>query len=39
MELSEDIKIAKDILQNLTKSKKTLRMYPSNNPVYIKTLE
>lgn len=39
MELSEDIKIAKDILQNLSKAKKTLRMYPPNNPIYIKTIE
>jgi len=35
----EDIKEAKDILQSLMKAKKTLRMYPENNPVYVKTLE
>lgn len=39
MEQSEDIKVAKDILQNIIKAKKTLRMYPSNNPMYVKTLE
>jgi hypothetical protein len=39
MEISEDIKEARDILQNLTKAKKTLRMYPQNNPIYLKTLE
>jgi hypothetical protein len=39
METSEDVKEAKDILQNILKAKKTFRMYPSNNPVYIKTLE
>lgn len=39
MEPSEDIKEAKDILQNLIKAKKTLRMYPQNNPIYVKTLE
>lgn len=32
MEPSEDIKEAKDILQTLIKAKKTLRMYPPNNP-------
>jgi HEAT repeat protein len=39
MEQSDDIKEAKDILQTLTKAKKTLRMYPQNNPIYMKTLE
>ena len=39
MEMSEDIKLAKDILQSIVKSRKTLRMYPRNNPIYIKTLE
>jgi hypothetical protein len=39
MELTEDTKEAKDILQNIIKSKKTIRMYPQNNPVYVKTLE
>ena len=39
MEISEEIKEAKDILQSLIKAKKTFRMYPANNPVYTKTLE
>ena len=39
MEQFEDIKVAKDILQNVIKAKKTLRMYPQNNPMYQKTLE
>lgn len=40
MEMAEeDIKEAKDILQNIMKAKKTVRMYPENNPVYMKTLE
>ncbi len=39
MDQSEEIKEARDILQNLLKAKKTFRMYPQNNPVYIKTLD
>jgi len=39
MEPSEDIKDAKDIVQTLLKAKKNLRMYPPNNPIYVKTLE
>lgn len=39
MELSEDIKAVKEILHNLIKARKTLRMYPQNNPIYVKTLE
>jgi HEAT repeat protein len=39
MEISEDIKEVKDLLQSLIKAKKTLRMYPQNNPVYIKTMQ
>jgi hypothetical protein len=39
METFEDIKEAKDILQALIKGKKAFRMYPSNNPIYTKTLE
>jgi len=38
MEISEEIKEARDILQNIIKSKKTIRMYPENNPMYVKTL-
>ncbi|MBE0425570.1 MAG: HEAT repeat domain-containing protein [Nitrospirae bacterium] len=39
MEQPEEIKEAKDILQSLIKAKKTFRMYPHNNPIYIKTLD
>lgn len=39
MEISGEIKEARDIVQTLLKAKKTLRMYPQNNPVYQKTLE
>jgi hypothetical protein len=39
MEIFDEIKEAKDILQQFIKSKKTFRMYPQNNPVYLKTLE
>ena len=39
MEISDDIKEAKDILQNIIKAKKAIRMYPENNPMYIKTVE
>jgi hypothetical protein len=39
MEISDDIKEAKDILQNIIKAKKAIRMYPENNPIYVKTLE
>jgi hypothetical protein len=38
-DIKEDIKVVKDILQNIIKAKKTLRMYPKNNPMYVKTLE
>ena len=39
MEVSEEIKEAKDILQNILKAKKNIRLYPLNNPIYIKTME
>jgi len=39
MEKSDEIREAKDILQTLIKAKKNIRMYPENNPVYVKTLE
>ena len=39
MEINEEIKAARDVIQAILKAKKVLRMYPSNNPVYIKTLE
>ena len=37
--MSEELKKAKDVIQSFLKSKKILRMYPSNNPIYINTLE
>jgi HEAT repeat protein len=37
--MSEELKKAKDIIQSFLKSKKILRMYPSNNPIYINTIE
>jgi len=39
MEMLEEIKEARELLQNIIKAKKTLRMYPENNPVYSKTLQ
>jgi hypothetical protein len=39
MEPFEDIRLAKDIIQALLKAKKTIRMYPENNPVYRKTID
>ena len=37
--MTEELIKAKDIIQSFLKSKKILRMYPSNNPIYINTLE
>ncbi len=39
MEVYDEIKEVKDILQSLIKAKKTFRMYPQNNPIYSKTLD
>ncbi|MFH1025214.1 MAG: hypothetical protein V1764_00855, partial [Nitrospirota bacterium] len=39
MEKSDETREAKDILQTLIKAKKNIRMYPENNPIYVKTLE
>ena len=39
MEISEEIKATKDIVQAFLKAKKMIRMYPPNNPIYVKTLE
>jgi hypothetical protein len=39
MEITEEIKAAKDVIQAVLKSKKIMRIYPSNNPIYLKTLE
>jgi hypothetical protein len=36
---SEDLKEIRDILQNIIKAKKAFRMYPQNNPIYMKTLD
>ncbi len=38
-ELSEDVRLAKDIVEGIHKGKKMLKMYPQNNPIYIKTFE
>ncbi len=38
-DMSEEVRRARDIIQSFLKSKKILRMYPSNNPIYINTLE
>ncbi len=37
--MSEELKKAKDVIQSFLKSKKILRMYPSNNPIYINTVD
>src|ERR1700690_3649328 len=39
MQVNDDVRKVKDIIQSFTKSKKILRMYPENNPIYINTLE
>jgi hypothetical protein len=39
MEHYEESKPVRDIIQTLMKAKKTVRMYPENNPVYQKTME
>jgi HEAT repeat protein len=36
---TEDTRHPRDIIQSVVKAKKTLRMYPANNPIYTKTLE
>lgn len=38
-ELSEDVRLAKDIIERILKGKKLLKMYPENNPIYTKTSE
>jgi len=37
--MNEELKKTKEIIQSFLKSKKILRMYPSNNPIYVNTLE
>lgn len=39
MELSEDVRAARDVMQAFLKAKKAVRMYPENNPIYKKTLD
>ena len=39
MTINEDVKKVKDIVQSFVKSKKIVRMYPNNNPIYLNTLE
>lgn len=39
METTDHISIAKDIVQSLPKARKMIRMYPENNPIYIKTVD
>ena len=39
MPINESLKKVREIIQLFLKSKKILRMYPSNNPVYINTLD
>lgn len=39
MDALDNIRQAKEIIQALLKAKKTIRMYPENNPIYIKTLD
>jgi len=39
MELLDDIKAAREVVQALLKAKKTFRMYPETNPMYAKTIE
>ena len=34
-----DIKAVSDLVNTFQKARKSLRMYPSNNPVYVKTIE
>ena len=38
MEMTEDVKEIREILHGLIKARKTIRMYPKNNPIYQKTL-
>lgn len=39
MNTPEEIKSVTDLIQTLLKAKKTVRMYPDNNPVYLKTID
>lgn len=39
MSSPEEIKAVADIIQAVLKAKKTVRMYPENNPIYLKTID
>lgn len=39
MEFTEEIRLAKEVIQAFLKAKKNLRIYPQNNPIYAKTIE
>lgn len=39
MATPEDLKFARELLQAILKAKKNLRLYPSNNPIYTRTVE
>lgn len=39
MSTPEEIKAVTDIIQAVVKAKKTVRMYPDNNPMYLKTID
>ncbi len=39
MEINEEFTIVKNIIQAVLKAKKILKMYPGNNPIYVKTLK
>ncbi len=39
MDKSDDIRQAKDIVQTLIKAKKGVRIYPDNNPIYVRTID
>jgi len=39
MPVNDEVKKVRDLIQSFLKSKKILRMYPQNNPIYINTLE
>lgn len=36
---SKDIRLAEDVLKELVKAKKTIRLYPQNNPMYTNALD
>ncbi len=36
---NDDVEVVKDVVQGILKAKKILKMYPANNPIYIKTAD